>query len=302
MTDVNRGAPNTLTAEWRLYAGGPYSPVTGVTITITPLAGGAAVLGPTSTGVTTPTAGINVYVWTPAADLATGSYLVTWSATDVDLETVGASEIVTVLAGGQLGGPYGDWRVLKARMKIPDSNTARDDDLQSAMITGADTINRWCGRQFGQVTVASARSFAAGPSGVDVDDFWTLDDLSIGGTAYDLSTSSYSPQPVDGVVNGVPGWPFYRLATGTLDRTLSSWGVFGNTTGTVIVTAKWGWSQVPAGVTESNYLLGADDMKSQDAPFGVANFGDYVSRVRANPRVAEKLDPYVHPRKRLMVA
>ena len=303
MTDVNRGASNTLTVEWRLYAGGPFSAVTGVTITATPLAGGAPVLGPTSTGVTNPATGINVYVWTPAADLPVGSYMVEWSGTDPDSETVGAAEIVTVLAGGALGGPYADRATLKSRMGIPDSNTTQDDDLDSALSSAADTINRWCGRQFGRAEAASARSYAAGTTGVDVDDFWTLDNLSIGGSAYDVATSTYAIEPVDGVVDGVPGWPYRRISGWTSWAGLSGgWGIFGTTTGTVIVTAQWGWAAVPASVRESNLLLAADDMKAKDAPFGVANFGDYVSRVRANPRVAEKLDPYIHPNKRLMVA
>lgn len=306
MTDVNRGASNTLTVEWRLYAGGPFSAVTGVTIKATPVAGGAPVLGPTAVGITNPTTGINVYVWSPAADLPVGDYLIEWSGTDPDSETVGAAEIVHVLAGGALGGPYGDWHVLKSRMGIPDSNTTQDDDLQRAMSTGADTINRWCGRQFGRADTASARSFPVGRSGIDVDDFWTLDNLSIGGSLYDVDNPTYAVLPTNGIVDGVPGWPYWRLVSSSVSAWAlapwPAWSVFGNTTGTAVVSAQWGWASIPDGVIESNYLLGADDMKAKDAPFGVANFGDYVSRVRANPRVAEKLDPYVHPRKRLMVA
>lgn len=99
-TYVTRGLPATLLVEWRLYAGGPYAAVTGVSITVTPVAGGAPALAATSTGITSPATGINAYVWTPSGSLAPGEYLVQWAGTDPDSEVVGASEIVTVLAGG----------------------------------------------------------------------------------------------------------------------------------------------------------------------------------------------------------
>ena len=51
--------------------------------------------------------------------------------------------------------------------------------------------------------------------------------------------------------------------------------------------------QVPAGIVQANLMLSSDDQKSGDAPFGVAGFGDYVVRIRANPKVQEKLAPYV---------
>lgn len=100
MTYVTRGEPATLLVEWRAYAGGPYVTVTGVSITITPIAGGAPVLAATSTGITAPAAGINAYVWSPSGSLAPGEYVVQWTGTDPDSETVGATEVVTVLAGG----------------------------------------------------------------------------------------------------------------------------------------------------------------------------------------------------------
>lgn len=100
MTYVTRGEANTLLVEWRAYAGGPYATVTGVTIAVTPIGGGAPALAATSIGVTTPATGINAYVWSPAGSLAPGEYVVQWTGTDPESETVGATEVVTVLAGG----------------------------------------------------------------------------------------------------------------------------------------------------------------------------------------------------------
>lgn len=190
-----------------------------------------------------------------------------------------------------LGGPYASRADGKKQLSIPDSNTSRDAEVDSKLLSGADAINRWCGRQFGQVTVASEREFDWGPTGLDVDDFWTTDDLVLSGVAWDAGNPSYRLLPRNGIMDGVPGWPYTRLESIWTGHPIQP--VYG---GTEIIAAKWGWAAVPASVTEANLLLMADDLKSGDAPFGVAGFGDYVVRIRANPKVQEKLAPYIkHP-------
>ena len=187
-----------------------------------------------------------------------------------------------------IGGPYATRAQLKKRMSIPDTDVSRDDELDSALSSGAEAIHNWTGRQFGRVEVASVRTFAWGPSGLDVDDFWTTDDLLVAGVAWDLADPPYSLEPVNGVVSGIPGWPYNRFASFWTGHPVQPSYV-----GTTLVTAKWGWEDVPAGITQANLMLSADDQKSADAPFGVAGFGDYVVRIRANPKVQEKLAPYV---------
>lgn len=291
MSNTIRGTANTLSAEWRLYQGGPLTAVTGVTITITPLSGGAPVLGPTTAGVTTPATGVNVYAWTPDNALPLVQYLVTWTGQDTEGDTVTATEILSLSATSSLGGPYSTRARLKSRMGIPDSNTTKDTDIDNALLSASDAINRWCHRQFGQASEATTRTYIPGWSGTDVDDFWTTDDLLIGGVAYDPEVISYGLEPVGGVVDGVPGWPYNRL---------TAWNGYALFPTAVTVTARWGWENIPAGVQEACLLLAADDLKSADAPFGVAGFGDYVVRVRANPKAAEKLAPYI--RNPIMVA
>ena len=73
-TEVRAGEANTLTVEWRQYPGGPMAAVTGVTIAVASLPAGTVVLAATSTGVTTPSTGINAYSWTPSALLAEGGF------------------------------------------------------------------------------------------------------------------------------------------------------------------------------------------------------------------------------------
>jgi hypothetical protein len=296
--EVRRGIPVTLTVEWRLYAGGPFDPVTGTTIAITPVAGGTPALAETSTGVLSPGTGLNAYVWTPAADLTVGTYLIEWSALDEDLQAVGATELITVtdVTTCPLGGPYATLAQLKARMGIADSNTARDTDLTQRLLSASRDINSWTHRQFGRSEVATTRRFPVTRTGVDLDDFWTEDELAIvpylgqtAGTAWDVATLAL--EPADGVVNQVPGWPYNRISMEWGSHPLwaaASWAGY-----TAYVTAKWGWAAIPENVVTACLMLAVADDKAKDAPFGVAGFGDFAVRIRQNPMVEEKLKDYV---------
>ncbi len=129
MTTIVAGSVAVLTAEWRLYAGGPMATVTGVQITITALPS-TIVVGPTATGVTYPATGVNAYSWSAAADLVPGAYLATWTALDASLETITAVETLTVVAAGS-GVP--DLDQVKEYLKIPAEDTDRDDEIQDAL-------------------------------------------------------------------------------------------------------------------------------------------------------------------------
>jgi hypothetical protein len=288
---LTRGSTATLTAEWREYAGGPMSEVSGTQIEITPLAGGAAVVGPTSTGVSNPATGISVYSWAISGSATVGDYLITWTATDSDSEVVTATELVTVAASTAIGQPYASLAKLKARLGIADSNTAKNAELTDRLDSATLDIIRWCGRQFGRDEVASERMFHPGRTGVDVDDFWTTEDLAVvpylgltAGTAW--SVAGLTIEPLNGVVDGIPGWPYRRISYGWSMASFYSASV-------VRVTARWGWAEVPANVETACLLIAAMDNKAGDAPFGVAAFGDYAVRIRSNPMAMEKLAPYV---------
>lgn len=92
------GMPVTLTSTWAVYPGGPAADLTDVTITVAAAGGGAAVVGPTSSGIVHPAVGVYAYVWAVPADLPHGDYLVVWAGEDGDGETVTATEVVAVQA------------------------------------------------------------------------------------------------------------------------------------------------------------------------------------------------------------
>lgn len=196
----------------------------------------------------------------------------------------------------EIGGPYITLAQLKAYLGLSDSNTAQDASLSSRIASASSDINRWTGRQFGRAEVASERTFRVGRSGVDVHDFWSTEDLAVipylgqtAGSAWDVSALVL--EPLDGIVDQVPGWPYNRICTGYGDHPLNM--AFFYSASTVRVTAKWGWEDVPENVITACLMLASSDAKAKDAPFGVAGFGDYAIRVRSNPMVEEKLRPYM---------
>src|SRR5687767_15015162 len=104
-----QGRAATLHVLWREYApDGPPVAVTAVTVTISSLAGGAPMVGPTTVGVTYPTVGVNAYTWQVPDVQPAGDYLVVWTGTDpADDSTVTASEVITILAGASETLPSG---------------------------------------------------------------------------------------------------------------------------------------------------------------------------------------------------
>jgi hypothetical protein len=201
------------------------------------------------------------------------------------------------MTSAPIGGPYATLTELHAWLKIPDSKTDRDTELTRRLKSSAADINRWCHRQFGRDEVASARTFRPSRSGIDVDDFWTTQDLAItpylgqtAGTPWDVSTLVL--EPLNGIVDQVPGWPYNRICSGYGGHPLVTQLFY--SASTVQLTARWGWADYPDNVNTANLILAAADNKTQDTPFGVAAFGDYAVRIRSNPVAQEKLEPYVY--------
>jgi hypothetical protein len=195
-----------------------------------------------------------------------------------------------------IGDPYITRDELKDWIGIRDSDTTQNARLDARIAGATEDINRWTHRQFGRAEIATQRTFRPGRSGLDVHDFWTLTDLVImpylgttAGTAWDLTQLQF--EPLDGIVDQMPGWPYNRVCSVYTGHPLSSFLFYSATT--VKLTAKWGWENVPANVGTAALLLAADVNKSKDTPFGVQGFGDYAMRIRANPLAEEKLRPYM---------
>lgn len=226
-------------------------------------------------------------------EMGRASRAVSYSSALVELE--GSADVPMTTTA--IGGPYTTLAELKSWLGIPDAKTDKDAELTRRIMSSSNDINRWCHRQFGRAEVAGERTFRASRTGIDVHDFWTAEGLAIVpylgqtvGTAWDVSMLSL--EPLDGIVDQVPGWPYTRICGGSNGHPLLTNLWYGAST--VKVTAKWGWAAVPENVATACLILAAADNKAKDTPFGVAGFGDYAVRIRSNPIAQEKLDPYVY--------
>ena len=299
MTDEYRaGSSATLSATFAVYPGGPNANLTGVTIEIEPLAGGASVIGPTSTGVSNPATGVYAYAWSIPSDTDLGDYLVTWSGTDSESDTVTATEIIEVTA--YLGELYCDRATLKTHLGI-SNDTTRDGLLDDALAAASRYIDRLTGRRFYADDSASARVYRPHRRVVrDSDgDRLLIDDVSsltglvveVGSVSAGVFTGStltaYETGPDNALVQYEP--VTWLLATG------SYWTASPYTR--VRVTARWGWPAVPDEIAQATKLQAGRLFKRKDSPEGVAGSADWgVVRVtRVDPDVMSLIQPFVLP-------
>lgn len=194
-----------------------------------------------------------------------------------------------------LGDSYATVQELKDYIAL-NKPTDHLTNLEEALATASREIDRHCERQFNNTPDASARVFR--PKGlklVTLDDFYTTDDLIIetdpgdSGTFSNIWTpSDYELEPLNGIVNGEFGWPYFRIrAVGNK--------VFpaNNERASLRVTAKWGWSDVPAPVKRATLVIASEMFKLKDTPFGVAGYGEYGPvRVKNSPIAMRLLAPY----------
>lgn len=183
---------------------------------------------------------------------------------------------------------------LKAYLGITD--TASDTQLADSITTASRGIDHFCGRRFFADTSATARIFVPRDRvTLKVDDFQsaaglivqvdTGDDATFATT---LTAADYELQPFNNVVDGEPGWPYYRIIYVT-----STWPCGNKRAGSVQVTAKWGWAAIPGPVKQACIYLAEETFKMKGSPFGVAasdQFGPI--RMRDNPKVMNMLKPY----------
>jgi hypothetical protein len=276
MTSVIAGSSVVLTAEWRTYAGGPLTAVTGVTITITRLPA-SVVLGPTATGVTTPATGINAYTWNTLANLTPGSYLVTWSGTDAALDTVTATEIVTVLSTtGQWAPLYVPVDTLEDFVRVNADNpyVATYGEAASRAVDG------YCFRQFGQLPAVDTWTYASHRAAQLRDGRWLL-------MIDDVQDTAGMTVAVDG--SAVTDFAMWERNAAGQGRPYIGITLATRPEGDVDVGARFGWNAVPAAASGATWLQVNRWNARRESPYGVAGSPTEGSEVR----LSAVLDPDV---------
>jgi hypothetical protein len=163
------------------------------------------------------------------------------------------------------------------------------DNVQFAMWATAASraIDRKTNRQFGQLAAPAARTYRRTPvydptTGLfllEIDDVQDATGLLVNGVAYASSGAVLLPDnaPADGL-------PWTRLG-------MLTWPV-PSTPGmaiTNVLTARWGWTAVPAQVPAAAYLQCARWNARRDSPYGIAGSPEQGGQLR----LLARLDPDV---------
>lgn len=203
---------------------------------------------------------------------------------------------------GALGAALGTVEELRLRLRDAAGNLDTDE-LTNVGLAVTRGIEKYCHRQFNKTDTASARVYGHASAGLGVisptvaivDDFHTTTGLAIatdtgddGTFATTWTSSDWQLEPLNGIVDGETGWPYWLIrAVGSQTFPTST------RRAPLQVTAKWGWAAIPTPAKEAWLVVGAETASLPEAKFGVASTAEWgVARVRANPMAMAMLSPY----------
>ncbi|MEU4595275.1 head-tail connector protein [Micromonospora aurantiaca (nom. illeg.)] len=182
---VQQGRTITLLVEWLQYVGGPASPVTGVTVEITPAGGGTSPVGPTSVGVSSPSSGFNAYTWSVPVSQPSGDYLVIWRGTDGDGDQVPATDVLTVTAA-----PAAAPTLAELKRQLNRTDNVDDVELQLYLDAAVEAVENIIGGPIQVRTITEThRANRAGIILPDQQPLRSVLTLSYGGSV--IATGDY---------------------------------------------------------------------------------------------------------------
>lgn len=144
-----------------------------------------------------------------------------------------------------------------------------DEVLQDSVSAVTDEIIRHCHRDFNDAGEVSSRQYPVirhpdYGSMIITDDFHSVDGLVAG----DLTFADLRLEPLNGIVQGMTGWPYWRIIGSFTPGELVS------------VTAQWGWAEIPGAVRQAAFIWAADTFQLKDQRLGLAGsdqFGSVIS-------------------------
>jgi hypothetical protein len=180
----------------------------------------------------------------------------------------------------------------KAYARIGDTA----DDVQIALwITAASrAIDGFCGRQFGAVASAEARTYRPAYDSHRLRWVTQVDDVQdiTGLTVVDQNSVTITDYDLDPPNALTKGKPYERLLSRTGPGASGFWGwhyFVPNPDAKLTVTAKWGWTAVPSSVKAATFLQVARFAARRDSPYGVAGSPAAGTELR----LLNRLDPDV---------
>ena len=182
---------------------------------------------------------------------------------------------------------------IKAALRITDN--IDDTLLETAVESASRLVDGYCQRSFYSAGTAS-RVFATESHILcEIDDASSITEIKTSSDlngVYDITLTSaeYQLEPLNGIADGLAGWPTTRIrATGD-----EAFPYFIGEAG-VRVTGVWGWSAVPNPVKQATIIQGSRIFKRLDSPLGVLSAPDlgYIRvGTRLDPDVQQLVEPY----------
>lgn len=160
--------------------------------------------------------------------------------------------------------------------------------VQAALDAADSGIHEICQRKFFVASTGSERTYVPErySSVLRIHDCTTVTSVMENGTAVTVGTG-YLKEPVQTISWSGEARPYEQLR-----RLLSPWYSYLGT-GTVVVTATWGWLAIPPNVKQAAYIGAKELLDSREVKFGIAAISEFgPMRVRENPQVNKLVHPY----------
>lgn len=186
---------------------------------------------------------------------------------------------------------------IKTALKITDSG--RDSLVADALAAAETAVDDHCGRTFGILGTAAARTFNARRRTLDTydgqrlllcDDIGSLTGLVVeigSGTSWTTITTYVEAEPLNAITRGKPVTSLLYIG--------GTWPSGGGERAKV--TALWGWPSVPEPVQQATRIMAMRLFKRKDSVEGMVGSADWgIARIsRSDPDVVSLLAPYVVP-------
>ena len=131
---------------------------------------------------------------------------------------------------------------------------------------------------------ATARLYVpSGDSVLRIHDCTEVTSIAVSGTTLTASTYQLEPYAVS--------WTGLATPYEQVRLLLDYWRIIVPGEATVTVTAKWGWTAVPAEVVEATKIIGKDILAQRHTVGNIAAVGDFGGSVRLNTYVRQLLAP-----------
>ncbi len=204
----------------------------------------------------------------------------------------------------------------KLQRRLNTSGPANSDLMEEAIQSASREIDKFCARRFYTDAAASARVYDVNAHAITgirsdclavVHDFYTTTGLVIktdtgsdGTYATTWASTDYELRPLNGVVDGESGWPYWEIRAIGANR----FPCYGHSRPAPLqVTAKWGWAAVPDPVYQACLIIAKENYKLMDVSFTTAGIGDLGTlSVTQVPVAQKKLQPYRRAEAAVMVA